>query len=80
MKTREYKLEIWTLCTHKLGICPVSTSGSQTCSPAPYFGLLPFKMLSKMSFKQKVTFSNVEGAPVKTFPNNIFRKLQFFRC
>lgn len=75
MKTREYKLEIWILCTHKLGICPISTSGSQICRPAPYFGLLLFKMLSKMSFKQKVTFSNVEGAPVKTFSNNIFRKL-----
>lgn len=67
------------LCTHKLGVCPIGTSGSQICRPAPYFGLLLFTMLSKMSLKQKVTFSNVEGGPEKAFSNNIFRKLQFFR-
>ena len=32
-----------------------------------------------MSFKLKVTFSNVKGAPLKTFSNNIFTKVQFFK-
>lgn len=64
---------------HKLGLCPGGTSGSQACRPAPYFGLLLFKVLSKkLAREQKVTFSNVEDALVEAFSNNIFRKLYNF--
>lgn len=37
-----------------------------------------FKYSPKSFKSQKVTFSNVEGAPVEIFSNNIFKELKIF--